>query len=143
MAVERSDLITCLDEARDYYRANLVGVRRVTCCGQQITVIFPFDATHVYTVAVPNELPVGAQIVTQQVSPTRFEVRMFCLERAVLMDFVLPAISLFTVSIPGQGQRGRENKVLHGRRLPDRRLHARSAQAGTKDRLDVCVCLSC
>lgn len=118
MAVERSELITCLADARDYYRANLVGVRKVTCCGQKISIVFPFDSTHTYTIKAPVPIPDGAQIVTQRVAATRFEVRIFNLERAVLLDHILPAVSLFTVSIPGQGARGRENRVLHGRRLP-------------------------
>lgn len=112
--VERSELITCLEEARNYYRARLVGVRRVTCCGQRVEIVFPFDAVHVYSEKAPDPPPGDAVLVTQPVGPARFEVRVFSLKRARLMDCVLPAISLFTVSIVGQ----RKNKVLYGRQLP-------------------------
>ena len=118
MSVARSELITCLDEARDYYRSNLSGVRRVTCCGHRIEIVFPFEATHLYSVELKGDLPDGAALVTQPISNGKFEARMFRLERARLMDFVLPAISKFTVSIPGYGQHGREKRVLHGPKLP-------------------------
>jgi len=50
------------------------------------------------------------------------EVRVFNVERASMMDLVLPAVSRFTVSIPGTATtRGREKRMLHGVRLPDGR----------------------
>lgn len=119
MAVARSDLITTLDEARHYYRATLVGVRRVTCYGKKISVFFDFDATHMYSEGlVDGQVPLGATVVTQQIGVAVSEVRVFSLKRARHMDYVLPAISLFTLSIVGQGAKGRETKVLHGPRLP-------------------------
>jgi hypothetical protein len=90
----------------------------VTCCGQRIEIVFPFDAVHVYSEAAPEPLVPGTIVVSQQVRPGRFEIRQFSLKRARLIDHVLPAISLFTVSIEGQGAKGRENKVLHGPQLP-------------------------
>ena len=118
MAVASSDLITTLEEARDYYRATLVGVRRVTCYGKKISVFFDFDATHMYSESVKNgQVPIGSVVVTQQVGVAESEVRIFNLKRAKHMDHVLPAISLFSLSIVGQGAKGRETKVLHGPRL--------------------------
>lgn len=114
--VASSNLIRCLAEARDYYRANLAGVRRVTCYGSRIEVVFPVDVIHVYSES--GQAIEGVEIVTQQIGIGKFEVRNFSLKRARLMDAVLPAISLFTVSILGQGAAGRRNKVLHGPRLP-------------------------
>jgi hypothetical protein len=80
--------------------------------------VFPFNAVHIYSESAPDPLPEGAVVVTQDVAPGRFEVRIFSCARAQSMDHILPSISNFTVSIVGQGAKGRENKVLHGRRLP-------------------------
>jgi hypothetical protein len=80
---------------------------------QRDTHLFPLDVVHLYSESVKSDPPPGSTIVSQNVGPRRFEVRVFSLKRARLMDRVLPAISLFTVSIVGQ----RENKVLHGPRL--------------------------
>lgn len=118
MAVERSELVTSLEEAREYYRANLAGVRRVTCCEKRIDVVFPADGIHLYSESPADPLPEGAVVVRQRIAPGRFDDRVFSISRAKLMDYVLPAISNFTVSIVGQGAKGRENKVLHGPRLP-------------------------
>lgn len=114
MPLDCSDLICTIEDAREYYRAKLAGVRRVTCYGKRIPIVFPLDHVHLYSETPEGGiLPPGASIVTQQVDHGRFEVRVFSLKRARLMDCVLPAISLFTVSIVGQ----RGNKVLHGPRL--------------------------
>ena len=56
-------------------------------------------------------------LVTRNLGGGRREARRFCLDRARHMDKVLPAVSGFTVSIVGQGQKGRENKVVHGPKL--------------------------
>lgn len=114
MPVATSNLITTLDEAREYYRASLAGVRKVTCCGRRVSIVFPVDVVHPYSEAsLTSPPPAGSVIVSQQVGEGLFEVRVFSLKRARLLDSILPAISLFTVSIIGQ----RGNKVLHGPRL--------------------------
>jgi len=116
MPVASADLITCVAEARDYYRVNLGGLRRITCCGKRIDVIFPVEVVHIYSekgVAGP-----GVEICTQQIGIAQSDVRVFSLKRARLMDCILPAISKYTVSIFGQGPKGKQNKVLHGPRLP-------------------------
>src|SRR6266511_1248505 len=110
--VESSDLISTLDEAREYYRVKLSGVRRVTCYTKRIEIVFEADMTHVY-----SEENGDGPAVVRQVAPGRSETRRFSLKRARLMDHVLPAISRFTLSIEGQGAKGRENKVLHGPKL--------------------------
>lgn len=111
--VASSDLITNVEEARDYYRAKLGGIRRVTCHGKQVAINFPIDVVHLYSVSGkpgPNDT-----ICTQQVGFGEFEVRIFDLRRAKLLDRVLPAISCFTVSIVGK----KGKKVLHGGRMTD------------------------
>lgn len=62
-----------------------------------------------------DPLQAGSVVVSQQVGPGQFEVRLFSLKRARLLDSILPAISLFTVSTVGQ----RGHKLLHGPRLPN------------------------
>jgi len=111
--VASSDLITNAEEARDYYRAKLGGIRRVTCHGKQVTINFPVEVVHLYSaegVAGPSDT-----ICTQQIGVGKFDVRVFNLRRAKLLDFVLPAISQCTVSIVGK----KGNKVLHGQKLAD------------------------
>lgn len=107
--VERSELIQTLAEAREYYRAKLGGVRKVTCHGHKVRLFFPVDVVHIYSSAEAT-----GEIVTQQRRGVgRFEVRRFDLRRARLIDEVLPAVSLFTVSTVAQDG----CKLLHGRRL--------------------------
>ena len=109
MAVASSDLITTVEEAREYYRERLVGAHKITCCGKQITIFFDYDATHLYSEAAdPQAIPAGAFVVTQQIAPGQSAVRVFNLVRARLMDRVLPAVSNFAVSLVGKGPRGRE-----------------------------------
>src|SRR5205085_884691 len=59
--------------------------------------------------------------VERRIGGGRVERREFSLERAQLMDRILPAIHDYTVSIPGTGHRGAENRMLHGPRLPNGR----------------------
>lgn len=115
MPVERSDLITTLQEARDYYRANLVGVRKVTCHDKRVKITFPYEMVHLYSEAPDRPIRPGDDVVSQPTCLGRFETRLFSVERARLMDAVLPAISNFTVSIAGNGQG--ERRVLHGQML--------------------------
>jgi hypothetical protein len=110
--VEKAEDISTVDEAAAYYRAKLSGVRRVTCCGTRIDIVFPANYTHLYSDATGD-----GPTVSQTIAPGRVDVRYFSLKRARLMDHVLPAISGFTMSIEGQGAKGRENRVLHGPRL--------------------------
>lgn len=139
-AVTSSQDIANLDEARAYYAANLAGVRKVTCYGKPVAIVFESDATHVFsddpTSGMRDMTPAQQravfdsiqldQRVERRLPGGRIEVRRFSLERARLMDHVLPAVSLFTVSVPGTSPRGRDNRTLHGQALPDTR-HMRVA----------------
>ena len=120
--VIRSELIETLDEARDYYRERLAAKHRITSYGRPASIVFEGDATHLYSVGLKGEDPrdlAPHERVARQISPGNVDVRRFNVERARLMDRVLPAISLFTVSNPeGGGPPGRQKRVLHGPALP-------------------------
>ncbi|MEI8255416.1 MAG: hypothetical protein WCJ30_07045 [Deltaproteobacteria bacterium] len=113
-AVDHSQLITTVNEARAYYAERLAGAHKIQSAGRDVTIVFERGATHLYSVEV-TALPVVA--VTRRLGVGRIEAREFSLERARLMDEVLRAVSLYTVSVPGTGGRGRENRMVHGRRL--------------------------
>ena len=113
-----SHLIDTPEEARDYYREKLARAHAITSHGRPISIVFERDATHLYSIEVPDPsaIPVDERI-TRAIGGGRVDVRRFKVERARLMDHVLPAVSLFTVSIPGDGRRGQEKAMLHGPRL--------------------------
>ena len=115
--VERAALIATAAEAREYYETKLARAHSITCHGNPVTVVFEKDATHFY-----SEDPKGSigpeDIVTRTFPGGRCELRQFSLKRARLMDEVLRAVSGFTVSVPGTGRQGHENRMLHGSRLP-------------------------
>ena len=138
MPVERAALICTPEEAKDYYRAKLVGTHKITCRGSEVKIGFLYEAVHFYSVSAPDPVPCGAQILTQPRKGGCFEVRVFSLDRARLMDEILRAISLFTVSLPGKTQAA-QRRVLHGPRLPDGRYMRVVLQQGRKD---VWTCLS-
>lgn len=117
MPPDRSECICNLKEAREYYRAKLVGAHHVSCHGKPVTIVFELEAVHLYSTQAPDSIPDGAEVVSQPARHGNFEVRIFSLRRARLMDQVLRAICLFTVSIPGRAGPG-ERRVLHGPRLP-------------------------
>ena len=110
-----ADRIETLEEARDYYRERLAGAHAVTCYGRAVTIVFERDSTHLF-----SEDPKDWRVVPQSLRVDRFygpgkvETRTFSLTRARLMDHVLRAICAFTVSIPGTGPRGGQNRMLHG-----------------------------
>lgn len=114
----RAEFIETLEEARTYYRARLVGTHKINCYGKPVTVVFERDAIHLFSVETPGDDPPPVEMIARRrVAPERFEERTFSLKRARLMDEVLRAVSLFTVSIPGTGAKGREKRMLHGPRL--------------------------
>jgi hypothetical protein len=115
--VIRSELIETADEARAYYAARLAGSHDIGCCGQTVTIVFERDATHLYSTEMKGT-PCEPELVVRRTIPGgRVEQRKFSVARARLMDHVLRAVSLYTVSIPGTGQRGHEKRMLHGPRL--------------------------
>ena len=127
-----STQIETLAEARAYYAEHLAGRRRVTCYGKSVEVVFEKDGTHLFSVGPPtnatdeerevfiNSIP-GGHRVERRLAKGRLEVRRFDLHRAQLMGRILPAISCFTVSVPGTGRAGHEKRMLHGPRLDDGR----------------------
>jgi hypothetical protein len=116
-----SDRIETPEEARAYYRAKLGRSHDIALRGEPVTIIFEREATHLYSTETSdwNTLPLGQRV--ERIIPGRRwpEIRQFSLDRARLMDHVLPALSLFTVAIPGTGARGNENRMLHGPQLPN------------------------
>lgn len=120
--VLRSELVETLVEARDYYRARLAMAHRITCYGRIVSVVFEPDATHLYSVGLkggdPRDLA-DHERVERRIGPRTIDVRRFDIERARLMDRVLPAISSFTVSTPEAGGRPEyQKRVLYGPALP-------------------------
>jgi hypothetical protein len=107
-------MIETLDEARAYYQATLVRAHPINCHGRPVTIVFEAAATHLYSESVADwrSIP-AAERVDRKLGPGRIETRQFSLRRAWLMDQVLPAITLYTVSTPGT----RANRMLHGQRL--------------------------
>jgi hypothetical protein len=116
---ETSDAISTLDEALLYYRTKLVGAHKITCKAQQVVIVFEESGTHLFSESVDdiNAIPEDA-LVTRNVGGSKRECRQFCLERAKLMDCVLPAISLFTRCTVGTGAPSRPNRQVHGIKMP-------------------------
>lgn len=121
MPVERSELITTLAEAREYYAAKLAGTHRIDCHGREVTIVFERAATHTYSLEPLDSKDIASSDRVERRIPGRdVEVRRFSVERARVMDRILPAVSQFTVSTPGTATTtGREKRMLHGARLPN------------------------
>lgn len=111
--------ITTQEEARLYYQKHLAREHRLTCAGRPVTVYFEPGGTHLFSTELKGGM--HAAIPVHRRIGRRIEIREFSLDRARLMDAVVPAIECFTVSIPGTGRHGLENRMLHGPRLPDGR----------------------
>jgi len=113
--VIRSELIETLNEARSYYAERLAGAHKVTCYGRPVTIVFERDATHLYSID-PKGVPIPDGDRVERIIPRhRIEVRLFNVERARLMDHVLRAVSLFSVSVPDAGGRaGHQKRVVYG-----------------------------
>ena len=117
--VIRSELIRTAEEAKDYYNQRIVGLRDLNCRGKIVRVFFDRSVTHMYSEDLEPDS--DGPIVTSRLKGGRIEERLFSLDRAHLMDRVFEAIERFTVSVPGTGEKGRQNTLLHGPRLPDGR----------------------
>lgn len=138
MPVERAELICTPEDAKAYYRLKLVGTHKIACHGKSVKVGFLYDIIHFYSVAAPSPLSSGAHVLSQPKTGGHFEVRVFSLARARLMDEILRAISLFTVSLPGK-TRDAQRRVLHGPRLLNGQYMRVILQKGRKG---VWTCLS-
>lgn len=118
-AVERAELITCPDEAREFYLERLARSHEITRYDRKVVIVFERGATHLFSKDEkedPEDIP-EAERVVRKIGPNRFDVRRFNLDRARLMDRVLPALSDFTVSVEAQGG----NVLVYGPALPDGR----------------------
>jgi hypothetical protein len=120
--VVRSELISTVAEAKDYYAERISGVHDVNCYGKTVRIFFESAASHMFSEEPPTGIVVpSAEQVVRRVHGGRVEIRRFSVDRARLMDRALEAVARFTVSIPGTGQRGHEMRMFHGPRLPDGR----------------------
>lgn len=117
----RAEYISNEREARRYYQERYAGMHRVQCRGKEVTIFFEHAATHVYSEEIDGAVPQGATMIRRRLRPGVFEERVFSLDRAQLMDRIIPAIVNFTFSLPGTSADNRENRLLHGPRLPDGR----------------------
>jgi len=118
--VIRSEFIETLEEARAYYRDRLVGSHDVTCHGRAVTIVFEADNTHLFSTESKDWRTVAANVrVDRQFGNGKIETREFCPIRARLLDDVIRSICHFTISIPGTGPRGAQNRMLHGPALPN------------------------
>lgn len=119
VVVASSEEIASLAEARAYYHAKLARSHSIACGSATVEIVFERDATHLFSEdakdinAVPDHL-----LVTRNIGGGKREVRKFSLERARLMDSVLPAISRFTHCTSGVGPPSRSTRLIHGQRLP-------------------------
>jgi hypothetical protein len=117
--VIRADLIDTEREARSYYQDRLAGAHEVNCRGHRIVVFFEAAANHVYT-----EEPWSgckAPLIRRRLPGGRVDERVFCLDRARLMDRIIPAIQYVAFSLPGAETGARENRLLHGPPMKDGR----------------------
>lgn len=106
-------------------------MHRVSCRGREVTLFFEHAAIHVYT--EEYQTPSGLTIVRRRISPEVVEERAFSIDRARLMDHIIPAVRYFTFSLPGTGPENRENRLLHGPRLPDGRYLRVVLSPGPRD----------
>lgn len=121
--VIRSELLLTAEEARAYFRGRLARAHSVTCHGRPVDIVFERDATHIFSEDAKGQaIATDAQVVRRIPiggGRVRTEIRKFSIERARLLDFILPAISKFTVSVPqGGGPSAMGKRVLYGPPLP-------------------------
>jgi hypothetical protein len=117
--VPSSSEISTRAEAQEYYRRKLVGAHHITCRGQSVDIVFESTDTHIYSekVADINAIPED-QLVKKNLAGGKRECRQFCLDRAKLMDQILPAISLFVNCTGGDGGSSRAPRLVHGPKMP-------------------------
>lgn len=116
--VLKSAFIDTVEEAQAYYRQYLAAsVKPVMCYGHEVRIRFERENTHPYSEDLTPENAHEPQ-VQRKLGPGRFEVRAFSLERARLLDDILPAIAQHTGVIFERSPQERKRR-LHGRRLPD------------------------
>lgn len=118
MPVASSNAITTLAEAKEYYQQKLVGKHKITSRGNPVAIVFEAIDTHIYSEDVDdiNAIPPD-QLVTRNRGGGKRECRQFSLDRATLMDQILPAISDYKSCGGGNGG-SRATRVLHGPQTP-------------------------
>jgi len=112
--VSHSSKITCLKEAKDFYRIKLAGVRNITVKDIPVRIFFDPAVTHLYSrsldageVVPPDELVERTGEVTER--------RRFALERALFLTDVLPAIWHHELAVFGTEEtHGHKKIVLFG-----------------------------
>lgn len=111
--VIRSEVINTREEARVYYDERLSGAHPLVCYGKRVSVYFPLGYTHFYS-QEPAGAPLdAAAIIQQRVRGGATETRMFSLQRARLMDKIVPAVVSHAFTIPGRHR----NRAVYGPRL--------------------------
>lgn len=131
--VWRADIITTAEEARRYYQERLAGLHRVMCRGREINLFFERGATHVFSVDF-SEMPAPEIVVVRRrLSQVVTEERAFSLDRARLMDRIVPAVCNFTFSLPGTSATTQHHRLLHGPQLPDGRYLRVVLRPGSRD----------
>jgi hypothetical protein len=130
--VIKSAFIATAEEARRYYQERLGGLHRVTCRGKEIDLFFEAAATHLFSKEI-QPIPIGAVVIKRRIAPGKFDERVFDLDRAQLMDAVIPAVCNVVFSLPGTGLTNRANRLLHGPRLPDGRYMRVVLRPGSRD----------
>jgi hypothetical protein len=119
--VIRSEYIADVREARRYYQERLAGrPHQVTCYGRPVVLFFDHGVNHAYTTDVSKGQP-GAAVITRDLRGGRRETRVFCLDRARLMDQIIPAVCAYSFTLAGKAPVERHNRLVHGPRLPDGR----------------------
>jgi len=117
-----STLIATREEALAYYANHLAGQRQVVCYGKPIIIVFEPEGTHFFSEDSPEgQVLPPSEHIQRRVRGGRIEIRRFSVDRARLMDRIIPAIEGFTVSIPGTGPMGHEKRMLHGPPMADGR----------------------
>lgn len=130
--VIRSDLILDSREARRYYEERLAGLHVVSCHGRDVTLFFEHAMNHVYTTE-PLAGTIQVNIIRRRIRPGVFDERVLSLDRARLMDRIIPAVCYYSFSLPGTGTDNRENRLVHGQRLPDGRYLRVVLSPGPRD----------
>lgn len=114
--VDNSTLLRTPDQVFAYYAHHLAGRRELSVHGTPVAVHFPKDGGHLYSRDHKDGDDSSLRIV-RRISGGKVEVRTLDLERAGLLDRIIPTIEGFVVSVPGTGFSGGEKKLLHGPRL--------------------------
>lgn len=112
--VWRSDIIESLREARRYYEERLAGMHVVKCHGRETTLFFQSDTNHTYTEEPPEDRD-GVSIIKTRLKGGVIEERVFCLDRACLLDRVIPAVALHSYAMKGEGLVVHQDGLFMGR----------------------------